>query len=110
MKLSLHRADEFNTDFDQQYRWYLSEADEEVAERFFEALENTLQILLTQPELGHRRKFRRSALSNLRSFRVEPPFDKLLIFYRYNDAELSAERLMHGSRDLPRRLAEPPGR
>ena len=34
MKLSLHRADDFNTDFDLQYRWYLEHANESVAERY----------------------------------------------------------------------------
>jgi hypothetical protein len=34
--------------------------------------------------------------------------DDVNIFYRHNSAELSAERLMHGARDLPRRLLEPP--
>ncbi|MGD0252904.1 MAG: type II toxin-antitoxin system RelE/ParE family toxin [Verrucomicrobiota bacterium] len=107
MKLSLHRAEEFNADFDQQHRWYLEQAGEELAERFVTAVENTLQFLPTQPDLGHRRKFRHPALVGIRSFRIEPPFQKILIFYRYTTSELSAERLMHGARDLPRRLAEP---
>ncbi len=107
MKLSLHRAEEFNADFDQQYRWYLQEAGEELAGRFVAAVENTLQFLSTQPDLGHRRKFRHPALAGIRSFHVEKPFQKILIFYRHNAAELSAERLMHGARDLPRRLTEP---
>jgi hypothetical protein len=41
-------------------------------------------------------------------FRVEAPFHNLLIFYRHDGKVLSVERLMHGSRDLPRRLVEPP--
>ena len=48
-------------------------------------------------------------LQGLRSFRVEPPFDKLLVFYRSTEQALQAWRLMHGTRDLPRRLVEPPG-
>jgi len=32
-----------------------------------------------------------------------------LIFYRHDGERLFAERLMHGARDLPRRLVEPPG-
>lgn len=107
MKLSLHRAEEFNADFDQQHRWYLENAGEELAERFVTAVENTLQFLSTQPDLGHRRKFRHPALAGIRSFRIELPFQKILIFYRHTTSELSAERLMHGARDLPRRLVEP---
>src|SRR5262249_31006648 len=109
MKLLLHRADEFNSDFDQQYRWYLKVAGEEVAEGFLHTVESTLKLLLLEPELGRRRKFRNPLLVGLRSFRIGSPFGKLLIFYRHNATELFAEHLMHGSRDLPRRLAEPPG-
>lgn len=108
MKLPLHRADDFNTDFRQRYSWYLEQENEELAERFLAAVETTLQKLLIQPTLGSRRKFRNPLLVGLRSFRVEPPFRKVLIFYRYSANELSVERLIHGARDLPRRLLEPP--
>jgi plasmid stabilization system protein ParE len=106
MKLSLHRAETFNADFDQQYRWYLEPAGEELAERFLMAVEDTLQSLLTQPDLGRRRNFRHPALAGIRSFQVKSPFQNILVFYRHTSTELSAERLMHGARDLPRRLAE----
>jgi len=108
MKLSLHRADDFNSDFRRQYNWYLEDASENVAKGFREAVENTLQLLLTHPDLGRQRKFRNPTLAHIRSFRVESPFRNLSIFYRHDGKELSVERLMHGARDLPRRLAEPP--
>jgi plasmid stabilization system protein ParE len=107
MNLTLHRADAFNADFDQQHRWYLEKVGEELAERFLKAVENTLQSLSSQPDLGRRRKFRHPALARIHSFQVKSPFQKILIFYRHNATELSAERLMHGARDLPRRLSEP---
>lgn len=109
MKLLLHRAEDFNADFDQQYRWYLREASEEVAERFLAAVLATLRSLAGLPDLGRRRKFRHPALRDLRSLRVNPPFEKILIFYRVTDDKLEAWRLMHGARDLPRRLVESPG-
>ncbi|HEX5218211.1 MAG TPA: type II toxin-antitoxin system RelE/ParE family toxin [Verrucomicrobiae bacterium] len=109
MKLPLHRAGDFNADFDQQFRWYLKQAGEELAERFLEAVLITLRSLAKQPDLGRSRKFRHPSLRNLRSFRVNPPFDKILIFYRVRNDTLEAWRLMHGARDLPRRLVEPPG-
>ena len=46
MKLSLQRADEFNADFDQQYRWYAEQAGEELAERFLRAVADTLPRLI----------------------------------------------------------------
>lgn len=109
MTLALHRSDEFNRDFDLQYRWYLEQAGEAVAERYLEAVLATLHLLATQPELGRRRKFRHPTLRGIRSFRLASPFGVHLLFYRHNSAEVCAERLMHGARDLPRRLVEPRG-
>ena len=109
MRLLLHRAGDFDADFDQQYRWYLEQAGKELAERFLEAVLFALRSLAGQPDLGRRRKFRHPGLRNLRSFRVNPPFDKIRIFYRVTSDTLEAWSLMHGARDLPRRLVEPPG-
>jgi toxin ParE1/3/4 len=109
MNQALHRSPFFNEDFDRQYRWYLAEAGEEVAERYYNAVLGTLRELARQPGLGRKRCFRHSELQNLRSFRVEPPFNIHIIFYRTNDRVMTAERVMHGARDLPRRLTEPPG-
>jgi len=109
MRLSLHRADDFNSDFRHQYDWYLEEGAEDVAKAFVEAVENTLQLLLTHPDLGRKLKFRNPKLAGIQLFRIEPPFRNLSIFYRHDGKTRSMERLMHGSRDLPRRLAEPPG-
>jgi toxin ParE1/3/4 len=108
MKLLLHRAEDFNADFDLQYCWYLEQAGEELAERFLEAVLLALHSLARQPDLGRRRKFRHPLLRDLHSFRVDPPFARILIFYRVNRDTLEAWRLMHGARDLPRRLVESP--
>ena len=108
MSLPLRRSEDFDGDFDLQYRWYLEHADATVANRYLDAVWATLLLLVTQPELGRRRRFRHSALKNLRSYRVVAPFEVHLIFYRHDASELSVERLMHGARDLPHRLVEPP--
>jgi toxin ParE1/3/4 len=109
MNLTLHRSDDFNRDFDLQYRWYLEQAGEAVAERYLQALLATLRLLATQPGLGREREFRHPSLRGMRSFRLASPFEVHLIFYRHDADRLLAERLMHGARDLPRRLVEPPG-
>lgn len=109
MNLALHRSDDFNLDFDLQYRWYLEQAGEAVAERYLDAVLATLRLLATQPGVGRRRKFRHPALRSIRSLRLASPFGVHLLFYRFSSAGLFAERLMHGARDLPRRLVEPPG-
>ena len=109
MSLALRRSEDFDRDFDLQYRWYLEDADARVAGRYLDAVWATLRRLADQPELGRRRKFRHPALHNLRSFWVDSPFRVHLIFYRHNTTDLSAERLMHGGRHLPRRMVEQPG-
>jgi plasmid stabilization system protein ParE len=107
MKRALHRSDYFNADFYHQYYWYLEHANEEVAERFLSAVKHTLQLLQSRPDLGRQRKFAHPALAGLHSFRTGAPFQRLLIFYRFDTKSLSAERLLHGARDLPKRLIEP---
>ncbi len=109
MSLRLQRADAFSRDFECQVRWYVRQAGEPVARRFFQALEATLQFLCLNPGAGRPRRFRHPLLKGLRSFRVNPPFNRHLIFYRHDAATLYAERLVHGARDLPRRLIERPG-
>lgn len=107
MRLPVHRAEYFTADFDRQYRWYLAEAGETIAERYLAAVSATLESLAEQPDLGRIRRFRNPMLCGLRSIQVESPFQRLLIFYCFNETQVIAERLMHGARDLPRRLVEP---
>lgn len=109
MSLALHRSDYFNEDFDLQYRWYLREAGEQVAERYFSAVLVAIRKLAEHPGLGRERRFADPALQGLRSFRVIRPFHRHVIFYRETSTELFVERVMHGMRDLPRRLREEPG-
>ena len=109
MNLGVQKSPLFQADATSQFGWYFDEAGEELAWRFLRTVDLTLQKLSRQPGLGRVRRFRNPVLHGLRSFRVDPPFHRLLIFYRHNAAEVIAERLMHGSRDLPRRLVEPPG-
>jgi plasmid stabilization system protein ParE len=75
-------------------------------QRFSDAVDETIIRLGKQPEIGRVRKFRNPILRDLRSFRLTPPFQNFLIFYRLNENVLTAWRLMHGARNLARRLAE----
>ena len=109
MPLALHRAEFFLRDFDLQFGRYLVEANETVAERYFAALEATLEQLARHPGLGRVRRFDHPLLKDIRSYRVNPPFHKHLIFYRHNATTLFSERVVHGARDLPRRLLQLPG-
>jgi plasmid stabilization system protein ParE len=109
MSLRLEKADAFLEDFTLQALWYVRQAGGEVARRFQQAVDSRLRLLCAQPGLGRTRQFKHSKLQGLRSFAVERPFQRFLIFYREDGVTLQAVRLMDGARDLPRRLAEPPG-
>ena len=74
MSLTPHRSNCFSEDFDLQYRWYLREAGEAVAERYFAAVLTTVRELAQNPGLGRARRFRHEALWGLCSFRVMRPF------------------------------------
>lgn len=91
-----------------QYRWYLANAGEQVAERFLAEFDDTVERLVQFPELGRRRRFRDPELAGLRSRAVRGRFGAHLIFYRGSEAGISIERVMHGTRDLPQRLLEAP--
>lgn len=52
MSQKLEKADGFRTDFAIQALWYLREAGEEVARRFQQAVDSTLQRLCAQPDIG----------------------------------------------------------
>ena len=108
MSLDIEKSPQFHADVTKQFGWYFDAASEELAWRFFNAVDQTLRKLAWKPDLGRVRRFRNPVLHELRSFRVESPFNRFLIFYRAAADKLEAWRLMHGARDLPRRLAERP--
>ena len=108
MSQAFRRNPLFTADVKNQFAWYWDEAGEEVAWRFEAAVEQTLLFVAAQPDLGRRRHFKHPQLQGLRSIPVERPFNKLLLFYRAEADSIEAWRLMHGARDLPRRLVEPP--
>ena len=88
--------------------WYRDHAGPKIAERFVSAAQSSLIALCRTPGLGRPRFKNWPELSGIRSFRVERPFHRHLIFYRFDERSLFAERLIHGARDLPRRLIRSP--
>lgn len=108
MSLAIQRSADFRRDFDLQVEWYLDHAPEEVSWKFADAVQRTLTLLTVRPDAGRLRHFKHPRLDGLRSCQVLAPFSTILIFYRHTTDGLFAERLMHGARDLPRRLTEPP--
>jgi len=108
MSLRVSSSGRAEADLTHQYRWYLDNASVEVAERFLAAFDATVATLAEHPGLGRSRRFRAPELAGVRSFPVGGRFGVHLIFYRVTGQTLGIERIMHGARDLPRRLLETP--
>jgi plasmid stabilization system protein ParE len=104
MSLELEISDRAQNDLAKQYSWYVKHATADVAERYLSAFYASALRLASHPGLGRTRKFQASELSGIRSFPMEGSFGVHLIFYRADVMILSIERIMHGARDIPRRL------
>ena len=109
MILPVEKSDHFLKDFDIAFEWYADQAGEDIALRYFQSIEFSVRLLAEAPDLGVKCKFKHPSLRGMRFFLVQRPFEKHLIFYRHNTEILLAERIMHGSRNLARRLRELPG-
>ena len=109
MILQIKPSDHAKEDIAIQMSWYERQAGEIVAARHEQALRCSFQTLAENPNAGRPRRFRAVELAELKSFAAASPFDKHLIFYRADDSGLMVERVVHGVRDLARRLREPPG-
>ena len=92
-----------------QYAWYAQRAGDTIAERYLEAFRHTTETLMRAPETGVLRRFRDPRLAGLRSRQLAGAFRVHLAFHRIADETLTVFRVLHGMRDLPRRLTEPPG-
>ena len=108
MKVRVSLSGRAAADPTNQYRWYLDHATTEVAERFLKAFDSRTDLLSRFPEIGQPRRFRAPELKGIRSVTIGQKFGDHLIFYSTTGKTVSIERVMHGSRDLERRLLEPP--
>src|SRR5260221_8791801 len=78
---------------------YLAEDDVEVADRFFDAFEATLEDIRNTPKIGSVRKYR--GRIDVRMWFVRG-FEKSLIFYTENSEEIVLLRVIHAARDYTR--------
>ena len=109
MSLRVQRSPWFIGDLEHYAAWYDRKADWELAKRYLRAVGSTLVKIANVPTLGHKTVFAAHELKDLRCVSVERPLQKHLIFYRFDATAIFAERIVHGARDLPRRLRQPPG-
>jgi len=106
--VQLLQSEYFLTDFETQFRWYFQAGGPELAKLYRAAMQTTLVKLCRQPETGRLRFPHDNELQGMRSCQLVKPFHRHLLFYRLAPEEVIVERTIHGARDLPKRLKEPP--
>lgn len=109
MSLPVRRSDEAQLDVEFQAEYYGQRDGLQLALDFTHAVERSCAALGATPFLGPLYKLKHARLGRLRKWRVEEPFDKHLIFYWVDQDAIAVVRIIHGMRDLPRRLLEAPG-
>jgi plasmid stabilization system protein ParE len=106
--MSVRKSDDFIADVERQFEWYAVNAGWGVARRYLDTAEATCRLLGQHPQLGPRGGFAHPHLRDWRFFVVFRPFNKHVLFYEVVGDDVVMRRAMHGHRDLPRRLPEPP--
>ena len=109
MSLPIFYAPWFDADLQLRTAWYIEQGGNELADRFVTAVEITVRKLAGNPHSGRRPYPNDIELSLLYCVLIEGPFHKYILYYRFTPQMLSLERLIHGARDLPRWLRQPPG-
>ncbi len=109
MSLRVVQTPESLADIALQAEGYAQRANVALAERFTEALKITVRLLADHPWIGKETDYPHPKLARIRLFLMHKPFDKHLVFYRVCGDTLDIVRIVHGMRDLPRRLLIPPG-
>jgi plasmid stabilization system protein ParE len=107
--MNIVRTGEFMADVEREFEWYALNAGWRVADRYLDTVQAACRLLGQHPSLGPRGRFTHPRLRDWRFFLLSRPFNKHLLFYEVCGAEVVLRRAMHGQRDLPRRLLEPPG-
>ena len=108
MSLRVQRSVWFLADLEHYADWYYREANWELAERYLSSVTTTLAKLADIPTLGHPAKFQMPELADFYCVTAVKPFQKHLIFYRFDSVSIYAERAVHGSRDLEVQLKSRP--
>ena len=105
--MSLLKSDDFVSDLERQFEWYVCNAGWEIAECYLDAVGATCQLLVQHPLLGPQAKLTHPRLREWRFMAVFRPFQKHILFYEIVGEDVLLRRAMHGHRDLPQRLLEP---
>ena len=107
--MNVRKSDDFIADVERQSEWYAVNAGWLVADLYLTAVEASCERIARHPFLGPLAGLTHPRLRDWRFFVVLRPFHKHIIFYEPAGEEVVLYRTLHGHRDLPRRLVEPPG-
>jgi plasmid stabilization system protein ParE len=86
-------------DIEETMTYLRAEAGDEIAIRFWEHAQVTLNTLTQQPFLGRPRADLKPA--EIRSWRING-FENWLVFYQVSPTEIKIFRIRHGMMDLPK--------
>lgn len=106
--MRLLKSDDFLADVERQFEWYVRHAGWEIADRYLLSIEATCRLLAQHPLLGPHGRFKHPRLRDWRFTVVFRPFRKHVLFYEATGDAVVMRRALHGHRDLPKRLLEPP--
>ena len=91
-------------DIIRQFRHYLVDQDRpQVANRFLEAVERTINDIIRMPNAGAPKILANEALADLRSWPVKG-FEAIRIYYLLKEDLVLVVRVLHGKRDINRIL------
>ncbi len=102
--MNVRKSDLFLADVEAQFEWYVDKAGWDVADRYLNAVESTCGLLGNHPRLGPNVSFQHPRLKEWRFFPISSPFDKHVLFYEMEGNDVIIRRIMHGQRNLPKRL------
>jgi toxin ParE1/3/4 len=86
-----------------QFRHYLLEGAFETANRFLDAVDESIEAICQTPHIGAPKQFKNPSLAGLRSSAVKG-FQDILIFYVVRPDALRVVRVLHGRRDIKKIL------
>jgi plasmid stabilization system protein ParE len=106
MTLQLVQSEDFLLDLEGQFHWYIHESKLDLreavglAQEFKIAVLDTLDFLLKNPGAGRKRFPQFADLEGTRSWRVNAPFNRFLIYYHVENEQLLIDRLVEGHRRI----------
>ncbi|NTG46489.1 type II toxin-antitoxin system RelE/ParE family toxin [Agrobacterium rhizogenes] len=96
------------SDILEQLRYYTDAGGDDVGDRFFVGIRQSLSAITQTPLAGSPRHFDNPALDGLRS-RVVSGFETIRVYYLIRDEAIIVVRILHGRRDLQALLSEDGG-